>query len=96
MTMSRWCWLLRDEQMRGPINMTAPRPVSNAEFTRTLARVLHRPALFIAPGFLLKLVMGERSALLLEGQRVLPDKLKVSGHPFKFCELEGALRELLA
>lgn len=87
--------LLRDEQMRGPFNMTAPQPVTNAGFTRTLGGVLHRPAFFIAPALVLKLAMGERSALLLEGQRVLPDKLKAAGLAFKFRELDGALRDLL-
>jgi NAD dependent epimerase/dehydratase family enzyme len=87
--------LLRDEQMHGPVNMTAPNPVTNAEFTRSLARALHRPAFFTAPGLLLKLVMGERSALLLEGQCVLPTKFEDTGFHFRFSELEIALQDLL-
>ena len=88
--------LLHDEQMRGPFNMTAPKPVTNAEFTRTLAHSLHRPAFFVAPGVVLKLAMGERAALLLEGQRVLPTKLTVAGGQFKYPSLSGALDDLLS
>ncbi len=88
-------FLLSDEQMHGPYNMTAPHPVTNAEFTRALAHSLHRPVYFIAPGMVLKLGMGERACLLLEGQRVLPKKLKASGRQFVFGELESALHDLL-
>jgi uncharacterized protein (TIGR01777 family) len=87
--------LLQDGQLSGPFNMTAPNPVSNAEFTRALAHALHRPALFIAPGFMLRLVMGERAALLLEGQRVLPANLADAGYQFKYPKLSGALDALL-
>jgi uncharacterized protein (TIGR01777 family) len=88
--------LLQDEQMSGPFNMTAPNPVTNAEFTRVLARTLHRPAYFIAPGFMLQLAMGERAALLLEGQRVLPANLTDAGYQFKFHNLSSALEALLS
>lgn len=88
--------LLDDEQLRGPYNMTAPQSVTNAEFTRTLARMLHRPAVFAAPGLVLRLSMGERVALLLEGQRVLPVKLTASGFLFKFPDLNSALNDVLS
>lgn len=87
--------LLADDQARGPFNLTAPEPVTNAEFTRVLARVLHRPALFSAPGPLLKLALGERAPMLLGGQRVLPARLEAAGFRFRQPELERALRELL-
>ena len=87
--------LLQDEQMSGPFNMTAPNPVTNAELTRVLARTLHRPALFIAPGFMLRLAMGERAALLLEGQRALPANLTDAGYEFKYPTLSSALAALL-
>ncbi|MDO8991375.1 MAG: TIGR01777 family oxidoreductase [Sideroxyarcus sp.] len=87
--------LLGDEKMRGPFNMTAPNPVTNAEFTRSLARSFHRPACFVAPGLFLKLAMGERSALLLEGQRVLPVKLTAAGGQFNYPNLGSALDDLL-
>jgi uncharacterized protein (TIGR01777 family) len=88
--------LLHDEQMRGPFNMTAPKPVTNAEFTGILAYTLHRPALFVVPGVVLKLAMGERAALLLEGQRVLPTKLTAAGGQFKYPSLSSALDALLS
>lgn len=87
--------LLRNDQMSGPYNVTAPHPVTNAEFTRTLAAVLHRPAPFAAPAALLKLSMGESASLLLEGQRVLPQKLEIARYRFRFPELLGALENLL-
>ena len=86
--------LLRDDQTSGPYNMTAPQPVTNAEFTAVLAKALHRPALFVAPAMLLKLIMGERAGLLLEGQRVLPEKMKLAHFRFAFANLPDALRDL--
>jgi uncharacterized protein (TIGR01777 family) len=86
--------LLRDEQMRGAYNMTAPAPVTNKEFTATLAAVLHRPAPFVAPASLLKLSLGESASLLLEGQRVLPERMQAAGQVFRFGKLEGALKDL--
>lgn len=87
--------LLHDAQASGPYNMTAPQPVSNAEFTFSLAQALHRPALFAAPALLLKWVMGERACLLLEGQNVLPGKISASGYRFQFSQLSDALGDLL-
>ncbi|MDD5300022.1 MAG: TIGR01777 family oxidoreductase [Gallionella sp.] len=87
--------LLHDAQASGPYNMTAPQPVTNAEFTAALAKVLHRPALFAAPAPLLKLAMGERACLLLEGQKVLPGKMSAAGYRFQFANLAGALSNLL-
>jgi uncharacterized protein (TIGR01777 family) len=87
--------MLNDASLNGVFNMTAPAPVTNAEFTQTLAQTLHRPALFIAPSFALKLALGERACLLLEGQRVLPKRLESSGFQFSHPQLEGALQELL-
>lgn len=87
--------LLRDQHAAGPYNMAAPRPVTNATFTATLAAVLHRPALFAAPAVLLKLAMGERASLLLEGQRVLPMRMEAAHYRFAHPGLVGALHDLL-
>jgi len=87
--------LLRNDQMHGPYNMAAPQPVTNAEFTATLAAALHRPALFVAPALLLELGMGERASLLLEGQRALPRKMEAAQYRFAFTTLADALRDLL-
>lgn len=87
--------LLHDPHAAGPYNMAAPQPVTNAEFTRTLAATLHRPALFVAPALLLELGMGERASLLLEGQRVLPRKMEAAQYRFAFTNLADALHDLL-
>ncbi len=88
--------LLHDEQMRGAFNMTSPAPVTNMEFTATLAAVLHRPAPFVAPASLLRLSMGESASLLLEGQRVLPKRMLASGMALRFEKLDDALKDLLS
>jgi len=87
--------LLNDTSLNGAFNMTAPVPVTNAVFTQTLAQTLHRPALFVAPSFALKLAMGERACLLLEGQQVIPKRLESSGFQFAHPRLDGALQDLL-
>jgi uncharacterized protein len=82
--------------LRGPVNVVAPTPVTNAEFTRTLARVLRRPALVPLPAFAARLAFGEMAdALLLASARVMPARLQSSGYRFRFAELEAALRHLL-
>lgn len=88
-------FLLNNVKMKGAYNLTAPVPVTNADFTKTLAQTLDRPAFFVAPAFVLKLVMGERSDLLLGGQKVLPQRLQESGFVFQFSELPNALQEIL-
>jgi len=87
---------LCEDALHGPVNAVAPNPVSNAEFTRTLARVLRRPTLLPVPAFAARLAFGEMAdALLLAGARVMPARLQSSGYRFRFPELEGALRHLL-
>lgn len=88
--------LLHDPQASGPYNMTAPNPVTNAEFTSTLAVTLGRPAPFAAPAALLRLGMGERATLLLEGQRVLPKRMQAAQYRFAHPDLANALRNLLS
>ncbi len=87
--------LLYNVQCHGVFNMTAPLPVTNAEFTATLAKVLRRVAFFTAPTMLVKMIMGERSCLLLEGQRVLPGRLSAAGYLFRFSNLSDALSNLI-
>src|SRR5207247_2016246 len=77
----------------GPMNAVAPEPVTNQEFTRTLARVLHRPAVFPVPRFALALLFGELSTLLLASQRVVPRVAERTGYKFRFTSLEEALRQ---
>ena len=87
--------LLNDAQAEGPYNMTAPQPVTNREFTATLAKALHRHALFAAPAPLLKLALGERACLMVEGQKVLPARISAAGYRFQFSNLADALSNLL-
>jgi uncharacterized protein (TIGR01777 family) len=89
-------FLLSTPEMSGPVNVTAPEPVTNADFTRTLGRVLRRPTLAPAPAFALRLVFGEMAdALLLSSTRVLPQRLIEAGYQFRFESLEPALRHVL-
>jgi uncharacterized protein len=83
---------LSSESLRGPVNTVAPNPVRNAEFTATLARALHRPAIFPAPAFALKLALGEMAGpLLLSSQRVRPAILQRAGYRFQHEQLDSAL-----
>jgi uncharacterized protein (TIGR01777 family) len=88
---------LLSAEICGPVNLTAPNPVTNAEFAATLAKVLHRPAVLPIPGFGPKMLLGSElvEALLLAGQRVLPTALQRSGYEFHHTTLEEALRDLL-
>jgi hypothetical protein len=84
---------LRDESLAGPVNVTAPEPVTNREFTKTLGRVLHRPAVLFAPRALLERGLGEMGKdLLLTSQRARPARLTAAGFTWLLPELEGALR----
>jgi uncharacterized protein (TIGR01777 family) len=87
--------LVRDD-VRGPVNVVAPSPVTNTEFTKALGRVLRRPTVAPAPAFALRLVFGEMAdATILASIRVKPEKLVATGYRFRFPELEPALRHVL-
>ncbi|MBL0609455.1 TIGR01777 family oxidoreductase [Aeromonas jandaei] len=88
-------FLLEHEECNGIFNGTAPHPVSNREFSQTLARTLHRPHLFFVPAPLLQLVMGEAADLLLTGQNILPAHLQQAGFHFTYPQLPQALTDLL-
>lgn len=81
--------------INGPLNGTAPNPVTNADFTRKLAAVLHRPAFLAVPGFGLKLLFGEMAQVILGGQRVIPKNALEAGYPFRYSELKPALAAIL-
>jgi len=90
------CAAITDERFAGPLNVVAPNPVRNAEFTRTTGEVLHRPAFFAAPAFALRIALGEMAdALLLISQRVVPKRLEELGYRFRLPEFETALRTIL-
>ncbi|WP_446744713.1 TIGR01777 family oxidoreductase [Silvibacterium acidisoli] len=89
-------YLLQSDRLSGPVNLVAPEPVRNIEFTRTLAGVLHRPAFFAAPAFALRIGLGEMAdEALLASTRALPVKLYQDGFRFRLPELEPALKTLL-
>ena len=89
--------VINNKDIEGPVNGTAPSPVTNKIFSSTLARVLKRPAFLTMPAFVLKLMLGEMAQeLLLSGQRVVPDKILTAGYSFKHAELEDALREVIS
>ncbi len=99
-------WIHLDDQVRairflldmpdlaGPFNLVAPHSVRFSDFTRTLARVLGRPYYLPVPGFAVRLVLGELSMIVLEGQKAVPARLVEAGFAFRFGQLEGALRHL--
>jgi uncharacterized protein (TIGR01777 family) len=83
------------DSLCGPLNGTAPTPVTNADFSAALGRALHRPALLPVPAFALKAAFGEMSGMLMASQRALPRRALESGYAFAHPELDGALRALL-
>ncbi len=87
--------MLNSSDMNGIYNGTAPNPVTNLEFTQSLATILKRPALLPVPGLVLKLMLGEMSELLLGGQRVMPQRLTEQGFKFRFDTLSNALDDIL-
>lgn len=88
---------LENDSLRGPMNAVAPQPARNLDFTRALARALHRPAIFPAPAIALRLALGEMAdALLLSSQRVLPQKLEKFGYRFLHSDLASALAAVLS
>ena len=89
--------VLEDESISGPVNSAAPNPVTNADMTHTIGRVLKRPALLMVPAFALRLALGRETAdeTVLTSQRVDPAVLKRAGFEFGDPELEPALRKLL-
>jgi uncharacterized protein (TIGR01777 family) len=82
---------IRTPDVQGPMNATAPNPVRNSTFSKTLGRVLHRPAILPTPIFGLKLLYGEFASVLATGQRVLPERALATGYDFRFPDLEEAL-----
>lgn len=87
--------LIHTEGLSGPFNLTAPDPVTNAEITAAMGRVLHRPTPFPVPAAALRLALGEMSGDVLGSQRVLPKRLLESGFAFAFPDIEGAIRAAL-
>lgn len=88
-------YLIENEEASGAYNLTSPHPVTNQEFAKTLGKVMRRPSVFIIPGFALRLVLGEVSTVVLDGQRTSSKKLEDLGYSFQFPDLEAALRDVI-
>jgi len=103
-----WSWIHRDDwvslavfaldgEIAGPLNLTAPNPVTNDEFAKALGRKLHRPAMLRAPALALNVLLGEMAeAVILGGQRVSPARARALGYVFAFDRVDDALRDLMA
>lgn len=89
-------FLIDNPEARGPFNLSGPNPVTNGQFGRALGRVLGRPSFVPVPGFALKLLLGEMSTLVLDGQRAMPQKLLDLGFGFRFLVAEAALKDVLS
>lgn len=87
--------ILEDETLSGPFNATAPNPVTNKQFTKTLGTLLSRPTFLTIPSFVLNLILGEMASILLAGQKAIPQKLLDHGYKFQYETLSSALGEVL-
>lgn len=88
-------FLLDNATVSGAVNMSAPHPVTNRQFTKTLGRVLNRPTVLPVPAFAVRILFGEMASVILEGTKMMPAKLMENGFLFQYPDLEGALRNLL-
>ena len=85
-------WIVTTSSVIGPVNATAPHPVTNREFARSLGRAMRRPSLVPVPGFALKIAVGEFAESLLTGQRVIPARAQKEGYHFRYPDLQQAFR----
>ena len=85
-------WIVDTPSVVGPVNVTAPHPVTNSEFSRALGRALHRPSLVPAPRFALKIALGEMADAVLASQRALPGRPLANGYHFRYPEIDIAFR----
>lgn len=88
-------FLLGHPDISGAVNLCSPRPLRNKELAKTIGRILHRPSFLPAPGFMIRILLGEFGSVLLKGQRVIPRRLLDAGFSFSHPEIEAALRTIL-
>jgi uncharacterized protein (TIGR01777 family) len=88
-------FLIDNDAASGPVNVTSPNPVTNKEFGKALGRAMGRPSFVPVPGFAMRMIVGEASVMILDGQRVVPDKLLELGFIFRFPNVEKALQDLV-
>jgi uncharacterized protein len=85
-------WIVQTPEIDGPVNATAPHPVTNKHLSRALGHAMHRPSLMPTPGFAIKIAIGEFADSVLTGQRVIPARAQASGYHFRYPEIEQAFR----
>lgn len=88
-------FVLEHPEISGPVNMCSPHPVRNEDLARALGKVMRKPSFIPAPAFMVKWVLGEFGSVILEGQRVIPDRLLARGFSFRYPDIENALRSIL-
>jgi uncharacterized protein (TIGR01777 family) len=89
-----FAFLMKHPEISGPVNFCAPYPVRNKDLAKALGQVLHRPSFMPAPGFMIKLVLGELGSVILEGQKAIPRRLLDSGFVFQYPDIDKALQSL--
>ena len=89
-----FAFLLKHPEISGPVNVCSPNPVRNKDLAKALGRALHRPFFIPAPGFMVKLVLGEFGSVILEGQKVIPKKLLENGFVFQYADIHQALQNI--
>jgi uncharacterized protein (TIGR01777 family) len=90
-----FAFLMKHPEISGPVNVCAPNPVRNKDLAKALGKVLHRPSFIPAPGFMVKLVLGEFGSVILKGQRVIPRRLLDSGFAFQYPDIDRALQGIV-
>jgi hypothetical protein len=88
-------FMTKRPEISGPVNVCSPNPVRNKDLAKALGKALHRPSFIPAPGFMVKWVLGEFGSVILEGQRVLPQRLLESGFVFQYPDIERALQSIV-
>lgn len=88
-------FLLKNTEIKGAVNLCSPEPVRNVDLGRAIGKILHRPSFIPAPGFMIKLILGEFGSVLLRGQRVIPRRLLDAGFQFKYPNMEEALKTII-
>jgi len=87
-------FMMKHPEISGPFNLCSPNPVRNKDLAKALGKVLHKPSFMPAPGFMIKLVLGEFGSVILEGQRVIPKKLLENGFVFQYADIHQALQNI--
>jgi uncharacterized protein len=88
-------FLLQHPEINGAVNLSSPEPVRNVDLGRAIGKILHRPSFMPAPGFMIKLILGEFGSVLLKGQRVIPRRMLDAGFKFKYPNIEEALKSII-